>query len=166
MKQLKMAKPAESLNPISIIEELIDNNSWTGFKLSDCEIAFEYESNWGDFHLAFTWVKDNQTLGITCAIDQYHFPPKAQETFELLGLINQRLWLGHFETSDDGTPYFRYSLLLPETIQEDEARIIEDAMDIAISECERFNPVFQFHLAGKSPLESLNAAMLEPKGEA
>ena len=156
----------ELLTPIGVIEDIIDHNDWSAYKISDYEIAIEYESPWGDLHVGFTWARHNQTLSITCAIEQYKFPPKSPGVYELLMLINQILWLGHFEISDDGTPYFRYSLLMPGSIQKQEAEIIEDVIDIAISECERFDPVFQFHLTGKAPAEALHAAMLEPKGEA
>ena len=44
---------------------------------------------------------------------------------------------------------------------------LEDMVDIAITECERFFPAFQFVLnGGKSPDEALTAAMLECAGEA
>jgi hypothetical protein len=40
-------------------------------------------------------------------------------------------------------------------------------VDIAITECERFFPAFQFVLTGgKTPDEALTAAMLECAGEA
>ena len=40
-------------------------------------------------------------------------------------------------------------------------------VDIAITECERFYPAFQFVLwGGKSPVDALQAAMLECVGEA
>ena len=44
---------------------------------------------------------------------------------------------------------------------------LEDLVDIAISECERFYPAFNFLLwGGKTPDEALEAAMLETVGEA
>jgi hypothetical protein len=47
------------------------------------------------------------------------------------------------------------------------AESLEDMMDIAITECERFYPAFQFVLwGGKSPAEALEAAMLDCVGEA
>ncbi|GAB4132760.1 MAG: hypothetical protein Kow00104_18010 [Rhodothalassiaceae bacterium] len=40
-------------------------------------------------------------------------------------------------------------------------------VETALSECERFYPVFQFVLwGGKTPREALDAAMLETMGEA
>ena len=47
------------------------------------------------------------------------------------------------------------------------AESLEDMVDIAITECERFYPAFQFVLwGGKSPADALQAAMLECVGEA
>jgi hypothetical protein len=43
----------------------------------------------------------------------------------------------------------------------------EELIEIAISECERFFPAFNFVLAeGKSPDEALASSMLEPVGQA
>jgi hypothetical protein len=44
---------------------------------------------------------------------------------------------------------------------------LEDMVDIAITECERFFPAFQFVLwGGKTPKDAMDAAMLECVGEA
>jgi hypothetical protein len=87
--------------------------------------------------------------------------------YELLALANERLWIGHFGMdADDGMPVFRHSVLLrgaPGASTES----LEDMVDIAITECERFFPAFQFVLwGGKSPADALQAALLECVGEA
>ena len=86
---------------------------------------------------------------------------------ELLALANDRLWIGHFGLdATDGMPVFRHSVLL-RGAPGASAESLEDMVDIAISECERFFPAFQFVLwGGKSPAEALQAAMLECVGEA
>ena len=44
---------------------------------------------------------------------------------------------------------------------------VEDLVDIALSECERFYPAFQLVIwGGKTPEEAMAAAMIEPIGEA
>ncbi|MBX6322880.1 MAG: hypothetical protein IRY94_13705, partial [Rhodospirillaceae bacterium] len=44
---------------------------------------------------------------------------------------------------------------------------LEDLVDIALNECERFYPAFQFVLwGGRSPEEAVQAAILETVGEA
>jgi hypothetical protein len=63
-------------------------------------------------------------------------------------------------------PIYRHSVLLRGTPSASEESI-EDLVDIAITECERFFPAFQFTLwEGKSPSDALEAAMLECAGEA
>jgi hypothetical protein len=87
--------------------------------------------------------------------------------YELLALANERLWIGHFGMdTDDGMPLFRHSVLLRGT-RDVSSESLEDMVDIAITECERFFPAFQFVLwGGKSPAEAMQAAMLECAGEA
>ncbi len=44
---------------------------------------------------------------------------------------------------------------------------LEDLVDIAIGECDRFFPAFQFLVwGGKSPTEAVRSALLETVGEA
>ncbi len=87
--------------------------------------------------------------------------------YELLALANEKLWIGHFGMdSDDGMPLFRHSVLL-RGARGASAESLEDMVDIAITECERFYPAFQFVLwGGKTPADALAAAMLECVGEA
>jgi len=44
---------------------------------------------------------------------------------------------------------------------------IEDLVDIALTECERFYPAFQLVVwGGKGPGDAITAAMIDPVGEA
>ncbi len=44
---------------------------------------------------------------------------------------------------------------------------LEDLVEIALSECERFYPAFQFVIwGGKTPAEAVSAALLDTVGEA
>ena len=90
-----------------------------------------------------------------------------RRAYELLALANERLWIGHFGMdADDGMPVFRHAVLL-RGAPGASAESLEDMVDIAITECERFFPAFQFVLwGGKAPAEALAAAMLECVGEA
>jgi hypothetical protein len=87
--------------------------------------------------------------------------------YETLGLINEQLWLGHFELwSGSGLIVFRHAALLGESdaLTFEQAEAIAEA---AMEECERFYPVFQFVLwGGKSPAEAISAALIDTAGEA
>ena len=89
--------------------------------------------------------------------------------YETLGLINEQLWIGHFELwSGNGSLLFRHATLLDGL--EDGGISLEQAeslIDAAMGELDRFYPVFQFVLwGGKSPAEAISAAMVETRGEA
>src|SRR6204780_2396851 len=66
----------------------------------------------------------------------------------------------------DGMPVYPNSVLLRRAPGAS-AESLEDMVDIAITECERFFPAFQFVLwGGKSATDALDAAMPDCVGEA
>ncbi len=85
---------------------------------------------------------------------------------EALSLINEQLWMGHFELwSSSGMILYRHGALVPaDGLSHDAADAL---IQTAIDECERFYPVFQFVLwGGKSPKDAIAAALIETRGEA
>ena len=96
-------------------------------------------------------------------------PTSAPAIYETLGLINEQLWIGHFEMwASSGMLLFRHAALLDSNAEPilslDQAETLVEA---AIDECERFYPVFQFVLwADKTPQEAIAAALIETQGEA
>ena len=87
-------------------------------------------------------------MHFTCAFDLKVPAKRRHALYELLACANERLWIGHFGMDpDDGMPVFRHAVLLrgaPGASSES----LEDMVDIAITECERFFPAFQFVLWG------------------
>ena len=87
--------------------------------------------------------------------------------YETLGLINEQLWLGHFDLwSNNNVLLFRHATLLGGSgmLGLDQAQTI---VDLAIEEWERFYPVFQFVLwSDKSPKDAIEHAMVDTVGEA
>jgi hypothetical protein len=94
---------------------------------------------------------------------------KRPAIYEAIGLINEQLWIGHFEMwAASGLVLFRHAALLD---SDNEAMLTldqtETLIEAAIDECERFYPVFQFVLwADKTPAEAIAAALIETRGEA
>jgi hypothetical protein len=156
-----------SANPLDIMEQIVTANEWEFDRRSDTEMAAEAPGQWCDYGLFFNWSHDISVMHFTCAFDLK--VPEKQRTalYELLTLANEQLWLGHFGLeSSDGMPVFRHAILL-RGASGASAESLEDLVDIALTECERFYPAFQFVLwGGKTPTEALAAAMLECVGEA
>jgi hypothetical protein len=89
------------------------------------------------------------------------------ELIELAALINEQLWVGHFDVwVNDGIVMFRHALVLTGGIAAADAQC-EAVLGIALDACERHYQAFQFVLwAGKSPREALESIIFETSGEA
>jgi hypothetical protein len=154
-------------NPLDVLEQIAAANDWHFDRRSEAEMAAEAPGKWCDYGLYFSWSNEISAMHFTCAFDLKVPERRRQALYELLALANERLWIGHFGMDgDEGTPLFRHSVLL-RGAPGASAESLEDMVDIAITECERFFPAFQFVLwGGKTPAQALEAAMLECVGEA
>ncbi len=154
-------------NPLDIVEQFVVANDWPFDRRSDEEMAVEVPGRWCDYSLYFAWREDVGALHLTCAFDMKVQPGKRQAIYELMALLNEKLWIGHFGLwADDGIPMFRHSVLIRGQAGTSPEHI-EDTVDIALSECERYYPAFQFVVwGGKSPGEAIAASLLDTVGEA
>jgi hypothetical protein len=167
MTAMLTTSPSRSTNPLDMMEQIVAANEWAFDRRNDSEMAAEAPGKWCDYGLYFSWSQEISAMHFTCAFDLKVPEKQRMALYELLALANERLWIGHFGMdSDDGMPVFRHSVLLRGT-QGASAESLEDMIDIAITECERFFPAFQFVLwGGKTPADAMQAAMLECVGEA
>ena len=154
-------------NHLDIMEQIVSANEWAFDRRSDSEMAAEAPGRWCDYGLFFSWSREISAMHFTCAFDLKVPEKRRAALYELLALANERLWIGHFGMeSEDGMPVFRHSVLL-RGAPGASAESLEDMVDIAITECERFFPAFQFVLwGGKTAQDALAAAMLDCVGEA
>jgi hypothetical protein len=167
MSALTTSVQERAANPLDIMEQIAAANDWAFDRRNDSEMAAEAPGKWCDYGLYFSWSHEISAMQFTCAFDLKVPERRRGALYELLALANERLWIGHFGMdSDDGMPVFRHAVLLRGTAGAS-SESLEDMVDIAIAECERFFPAFQFVLwGGKSASEALQAAMLECAGEA
>jgi len=153
-------------NPIDLVEEIVIANDWAHDRASEEELIVEISGRWCDYRLYFLWQEELSALHFSCGFDMR--VPKRRRTalYELLALANERMWLGHFDlAAGETSPAFRYAVLLRGIGTA--AEQVEDLVDIALSECERFYPAFQLVIWGGKPAEEAMAtAMIDPIGEA
>ena len=149
MASLSTGRQDNSTNPIDLLEELVSANEWRFDRTNDGEMVVEIGGNWCEYRMYFSWQEDLAAVYFSCLFD-----------------VRIPLWLGHFDLcSDELVPMFRHTMLMRGGNTAIEP--LEDLVDIALNECERFFPAFQFVLwGGKPPREALDAAMLETVGEA
>jgi hypothetical protein len=154
-------------NPLELVEDIILDQGWPYQRLSAYEVLSEVQGRWGSYRLLFLWQVEINVLHITGVMDIPLNFTYINEIYELLALINERLVLGHFEMyAEEGLPAFRYSFLIPnpKVLQ---SEILEEMIDIAVEECERFFPAFQFVMSGdKKAKEAATVAIMDTAGEA
>ncbi len=92
---------------------------------------------------------------------------KLPASFELLCLVNPRVWVGHFELwSEDGEVVFRSAMALPHGERPTMAQAAS-MIDAAVETADRFYPAFDFLLRGdKSPEDAMAACMFDTVGQA
>ena len=154
-------------NPLEMIETVVSANDWPFDRTSDREIAVEVAGRWCDYRMFFSWRDDVEALHFTCAYDVRIPSERHSDIHGLLALINEKMWLGHFDLwSEEGLPMFRHAIPLRGT-EGLKAEQLNDLVEVAISESERFYPAFQYVVwAGKTPADALTASILETVGEA
>lgn len=154
-------------DPLDLVEHLAAANDWPLHRQSDEELVTEIEGQWCKYKVWFAWHSDLGVLQISCVLDMKVPLKKRDPIYQLLALANEKLWVGHFELwIEDALPAFRHSSLLRDGNLAS-IELVEDLVEIALSECERFYPAFQFVIwAGREPQEAILAAMLETEGEA
>jgi len=154
-------------NPIDVVEDVIHSKKWTFSRADDHELVAEINSNWCQYRLYFSWSEQIKAINFTVTFDLKFPHSKSQNAFELLALINERLWIGHFDiTSKNGIPAFRHTLMEP-TENDKLYHHLEDIVDIGIFECERYYPAFQLVLFDNTrPINALELSVIDTIGSA
>ncbi len=156
-----------TLNPIDVVEEVIYSKKWTFSRADDYELVAEIASKWCQYRLYFTWSEQIRAISLTVTFDLKFPHSKIKDAHELLALINEKLWIGHFDiTSKNGIPAYRHTVL---SFPEDEVlhHQLENLVDIAIYECEKFYPAFQLVLFEDSePEKALTISTFDTIGAA
>jgi hypothetical protein len=154
-------------NPLDVVEQVVTAHQWEFDRQGDGDLSVCVAGSWCDYHIGFTYLDASGALQVACAYDMRVADRKRSEICQLLALINERMWFGHFDLwADEAIPMFRQGLLVRGGLAPTSEQI-ERVIEIAIGESERYYPAFQFVLwGGKTAEEAIAAAMLETVGEA
>jgi hypothetical protein len=153
-------------NPLEVVERLASSNDWS-FERGEDEITILVSGKWADYQVSFTWMFDIEALHLACAFAlkvPERFRPRVQQ---LMSLINEQMWIGHFDLwQADGIVMYRHALVLAGGV-EASGRQCEALLATGLDACERYFPAFQFVVwGGKGAREALDATMIETAGEA
>jgi hypothetical protein len=154
-------------NPLEVVERVASSNDWSFERAAEDEITLLVRGKWTDYQISFTWMYDIEALHLACAFE-FKVPERWRaEVQQLISMINEQLWVGHFDLwVNDGLIMYRHALVLAGGVSASGPQC-ESMLSTALDSCERYFPAFQFVVwAGKSARESLDAAMFETAGEA
>jgi len=157
----------EKVSPLEVVERVAAANQWPFERAGEDEIALNVTGRWANYQVSFTWMDDIEALHVACAFDMKVPEPRLAEVQLLVALINEQLWIGHFDVwMHNGVVMFRHALVLTGGVAASD-RQCEAVLGTALDSCERYFPAFQFVIwAGKSAREAMDSAMFETSGEA
>ena len=112
MAVVSAGRPESANNPIDLLEEFVSANDWRFDRTTDAEMVVELRGSWCDYRLYFVWQEDLGAVYFSCLFDVRIPPNKRANAYHLLALINEKLWLGHFDLcSEELVPMFRHTML-------------------------------------------------------
>jgi len=154
-------------HPLAVVEDIAASNNWPFERSGEDELTIVSKGQWTDYQISFTWMGEIEALHLACAFDLKVPEPRRAEVLALIALINEQLWVGHFDMwTKDGIVMFRHALLLAGGV-EIAGRQCEALLDAALDTSERYFQAFQFVVwAGKPARVALVAVMFETDGEA
>jgi len=154
-------------NPLDVVERMASGNNWPFERPGEDEIALVVTGHWTNYQVSFTWMSDIEALHLACAFEMKVPDPRLADVQQLIALINEQLWIGHFDVwTKNGVVMFRHALVLTGGIAASGPQC-ETLIGTGLDTCERYFPAFQFVVwAGKSAREAMDSAMFETSGEA
>ena len=154
-------------NPLDTVEQLISERDWSCDRPDTQELLAEVSTGWCNYRIWLTWQPELGVLIFSCGFEGKVPDCHREKLYPMLAAINEKLWLGHFDIcSDEHTITFRHALLL-RGLNGATSEQLEDLLDIALVECDRFYPAFQSVMwGGKTLGEAVDIALMETVGEA
>ncbi len=152
---------------LDVIQQIVDANDWAFERPNDEELAVQLPGRWSDFNFYASWDQELSAMQFTMSLHMRVPAARRSAVHELLALANEKVWMGHFAVwHDEGWLVYRHALPFRDCPGPSFAQM-QDLIETAIAECERFYPAFQYVIwAGKPAEEALAAAMIETQGEA
>lgn len=154
--------------PLDLAEQLALENSWSYQRRADIgAIGMLISGQWRSYDVTIYWHEDESYLEVLVDLDLKAEARELADAYQLLGMLNNELSLGAIECTAQKHDFcYRYVAVLNGTLGIAEG-FVEELLSIAIYSSDRILPALLLLLqSGASPREALEAARLDPQGEA
>ena len=103
----------DKTSPLDVVERMAASNNWPFERTGEDELALNVTGRWTNYQISFTWMGDLEALHLACAFDMKVPEPRLGEVQALIALINEQMWIGHFDVwMQNGVVMFRHALVL------------------------------------------------------
>lgn len=129
-------------NPIDTIEHIFKRDNVSFDRRKETELVAEVQGKWDNMLIFFAYEEHLRCLHISCLLNIETSTVDRSKMFELLAMLNENLWLGHFSYwSEQKMPIFKHSVILQDS-EELFTGKISKIIELSIMECERVYPIF------------------------
>ena len=154
-------------NPIDFIEEYVLNDEIEKVRDSSDEIVIFSKGVWKNYDINFKWDSKQKIIEVTTYFEMSKKNRINKSIYSLISDINKKATVGFFNYCTElNTVFFSYKISIKgqDFIS---AEQIKNFINIVISECDRFFPVFfVFFYKKQDPIHALDIALLDTIGEA
>lgn len=154
-------------DPIDLIEEMAQASDLEAQRVDADEVHVCLTGSWRDISMWFAWREEAQVLQIGAPLELKVPAERSVEVHKLLALVNERLWIGHFDLwGDEGGLIYRNGAVLAEGqgMAPGQAEIL---LRGAMEAFDRYYPAFNYVIwGGKTAKDAMAACILEPVGSA
>src|SRR5262245_53099223 len=100
-------------NPLEVVERVASTNGWSLERAGAYEITILVTGKLRGYQDCYTWMLDTEALPLAWAFE-LKVPERCRgEVQQLISLINEQMWIGHFDLwIQDGLVMYRHALVL------------------------------------------------------
>ncbi|ADM09799.1 hypothetical protein PB2503_08719 [Parvularcula bermudensis HTCC2503] len=166
MSEFAIAEDPMSADPLDTVEIFCRRADMDAERIDDTELHISLSGSWREVGIWFGWRMDAQMLQIGAPLELKVPEARRDEVCRLLTLVNERLWLGHFDLDGEIGLIYRNTTVLPiaQGLDDCQAEILVRA---ALDAFDRFFPAFNFVVwGGETADKAFSSAICETAGNA
>ena len=154
-------------NPIDFIEEYVLNDGIEKVRDSSDEIVIFSKGVWKNYDINFKWDSKQKIIEVSTYFEMSKKNRINKSIYSLISDVNKKATVGFFNYCTElNTVFFSYKISIKgqDFISVEQ---IKNFINIVISECDRFFPVFfVFFYKKQDPIHALDIALIDTIGEA
>ena len=102
----------DAAEPIDMLESYFSAHGWV-YRREEDEIIARVKGSWTEYELRAIWREEDAVLQFLAFPEVRVAEERRASVYEALGLINEQLWIGHFELwSQSGILLFRHAAMI------------------------------------------------------